>query len=287
MFGSLKYYQMKFYLTNMMAAAAAICMMSCNNGASTKTTTDSTTHQLTIKEENISIQADSVTLYSMIAYSDDTTAKKPIVLIVPEWWGLNDYVKGRANQLAELGYLAIGIDMYGNGKIAADPDQAKAYATPFYMNPQLAFSRIQAALAKAKTYPQADTTRIAAIGYCFGGAMALNSAKLGLPVNGVVSFHGGLAGVPPVKELIKAQVLICHGAIDQFVVAQEVATFKKQMDSVGIPYTFKEYANATHAFTNPAATELGKKFSLPIAYNPAADTASWNDMKTFFGTVFK
>jgi dienelactone hydrolase len=103
----------------------------------------------------------------------------------------------------------------------------------------------------------------------------------------VVSFHGGLAGVPPVKELIKAQVLICHGAIDQFVVAQEVATFKKQMDSVGIPYTFKEYANATHAFTNPAATELGKKFSLPIAYNPAADTASWNDMKTFFGTVFK
>src|SRR4051812_43140489 len=181
---------MKINLTNMMAAAVAISMTACQGGVSTTSNTqisqDTTAHEVTIKEENISIQADSVTLNSVIAYSDDTTAKKPIVLIVPEWWGLDGYVKGRAKQLAELGYLAIGVDMYGNGKIAADPGQAKAYATPFYMNPQLALSRLQAALAKAKTYPQADTTRSAAIGYCYGGSMVLNSAKLGLPVNGVV-----------------------------------------------------------------------------------------------------
>jgi dienelactone hydrolase len=280
---------MKFNLTYMVAAVAAISMTACQGGATsnTQTSQDTTTHAVTIKEENISIQADSVTLNSVIAYSDDTTAKKPIVLIVPEWWGLDDYVKNRAKQLAELGYIAIGVDLYGNGKIAADPAQAKAYATPFYMNPQLAYGRLAAALAKAKTYPQADTTRIAAIGYCFGGSMVLNSAKLGFPVTGVVSFHGGLAGVIPVKGQTKAQILVCHGAIDQFVSPQEVATFKKQLDSVGVSYTFKEYANATHAFTNPAATENGKKFNMPITYNGAADTASFNDMKTFFNTIFK
>lgn len=276
---------MKFCL--MAIASAAIFMTACNNGASTKTVTDSTEHKVTIREESVSIAADSVTLNSLVAYPDDTTTKHPIVLIVPEWWGLDTYVIHRAKQLADLGYFAVGVDMYGNGKVAANPDEAKALAMPFYMNPLLAKSRLEAALAKAKTYPQADTTRTAAIGYCFGGAMVLNSAKLGLPVSGVVSFHGNLAGVPPVKEKIKAQVLVCHGAIDQFVSAQEVATFKKQMDSVGIPYTFKEYANATHAFTNPEATEKGKKFNLPIAYNAAADTASWNDMKTFFDVIFK
>ncbi|SFD88660.1 Dienelactone hydrolase [Chitinophaga sp. CF118] len=278
---------MKSILTNMIAVlTVAICMTACNNGSSTKTTTDST-HQVTIKEESVSIQVDSVTLNSLVAYNDDTTAKKPIVLIVPEWWGLGAYEKRRAKELAELGYFAMGVDMYGNGKLAANPEEAKAYATPFYMNPQMAKARLEEALAKAKTYPNVDTTRIAAIGYCFGGAMVLNSARLGLPVNGVVSFHGGLVGVPPVKELIKAQVLVCQGGADKFVPAQEVATFKKQMDSVGIPYTFKEYAGATHAFTNPEATEKGKKFNLPIEYNAAADTASWNDMKAFFGVIFK
>jgi dienelactone hydrolase len=269
-------------------AAIAFCMTACNNGksVSSEQAADST-QQETITEEALLIQADSVTLNSVVAYGNDTTVKKPIVLIVPEWWGLNDYVKHRAKQLAELGYLAIGIDMYGNGKYADNPEQAKAFATPFYTNPLLGKSRLDAALAKAKTFPQADTTRIAAIGYCFGGAMVLNSAKLGLPVNGVVSFHGGLAGVPPVKGLLKAQILVCHGGADSFVSPQEVTTFRKQLDSLSIPYTFKEYAGATHAFTNPAATETGKKFNMPIEYNAAADTASWNDMRTFFGQIFK
>src|SRR5262245_54106056 len=112
---------MKFMLTNMMAAAAvAISMTACNSGSTTETSTDSTTHEVSIKEESVAIQADTVTLNSIVAYSDDTTAKKPIVLIVPEWWGLDEYVKGRAKQLAELGYFAVGIDMYGNGKVAAN-----------------------------------------------------------------------------------------------------------------------------------------------------------------------
>lgn len=279
---------MKFGIPTLFASAAfALCFTACNSGTSTSGNSSDTTKTVAIREENVDLQADSLTLKSIVAYSDDTTAKKPIILIVPEWWGLDSYVKGRAKQLAELGYFAMGIDFYGNGKIAENPEQAGQYATPFYKDPNLGKSRLDLALAKAKTYPGVDTTRIAAIGYCFGGSMVLNSAKLGLPVNGVVSFHGGLNGVPPVKELVKAQILVCHGGADPMVPPQDVAMFKKQLDSLGIPYTFKEYANATHAFSNPAATENGKKFNLPIAYNAAADTASWNDMRVFLDQVFK
>ena len=126
---------------------------------------------------------------------------------------------------------------------------------------------------------------MAAIGYCYGGYIVLNAAKLGAKLNGVVSFHGDLSGVPVNKDSLKAKILICHGEADQFV-NPEVAAFKKSMDSAGVDYTFKSYPNATHAFTNPAATENGKKFNMPIEYNAAADKASWNDMKEFFKGIF-
>jgi len=200
---------------------------------------------------------------------------------------LNDYAKSRARQLAELGYIAMAVDMYGNGKTADNPDMAGKMAMPFYQDPAMAKSRFDAALAKIKTYAVADTNQVAAIGYCFGGAMVLNMARLGEKLNGVVSFHGNLVGVPADKNLLKAPVLVCHGADDKFVTAEEVEKFKKQMDSIDAAYTFRSYPGATHAFTNPAATEMGKKFSLPIAYNAAADAASWNDMKEFFGKIFR
>jgi dienelactone hydrolase len=192
----------------------------------------------------------------------------------------------RARKLAELGYLAMAVDMYGSGKIANDPQQAQAMATPFYQNPGLAKTRLLAALNKVKEFPQADTAQVAAIGYCFGGYVVLNAAKLGAGLKGVVSFHGNLTGAPPSKDLLKTKVLVCHGGADKFVSEKEVAAFKKSMDSVGADYTFKVYPGATHAFTNPAATETGKKFQMPIEYNAAADTASWNDMKTFFSSIF-
>lgn len=277
---------MKHCLTGI-AVFATLIFAACNNQANPEEASADSTQQETILEASVAIQADSVTMNSIVAYGSDSSVKKPIVLIVPEWWGLDEYVKGRAKQLAELGYFAVGVDMYGEGKTAADPAAAGAMAGPFYANPQMAKARLEAALAKAKTYPQADTTRTAAIGYCFGAAMVLNSAKLGLPVNGVVSFHGGLAGPAPSKELTKAAILVCHGGADPFVPEAEVVTFKKQLDSLSIPYTFKVYDSATHAFTNPAATEKGKQFKLPIAYNAKADSASWQDMRTFFKDVLK
>ena len=181
----------------------------------------------------------------------------------------------------------MALDMYGNGKRGDDPDAAGKLATPFYQDPSKAKPLFDAALAKLKTYAQTDPAMVAAIGYCFGGAQVLNLAKMGEDLKGVVSFHGNLTVVTPQKDLLKAAVLVCHGADDQFVPQTEVDLFKKQMDSVGASYTFKAYAGATHAFTNPNATAMGEKFNIPIKYNAAADTASWNDMKVFFNTIFK
>ena len=182
----------------------------------------------------------------------------------------------------------MAIDIYGNGKLADNPDSAGKYASPFYQDTKMAKERFDAALTKIKTYSQADPSKIAAIGYCFGGSMVLNMAKLGDDLSGVVSFHGILSGNPPAdKNLLKAKILVCHGADDQFTPQKDIDIFKKQLDSIGADYTFKVYPGATHAFSNPAATENGKKFNIPIAYNATADTASWNEMKIFFDRIFK
>ena len=264
----------------------------CNNQSATNetssTSTDSTTGSSSpmIKEENISYTADGLTMNSFIAYDGSTDKKRPAILVIPEWWGLNDYAKGRAKQLAELGYIALAVDFYGNGKIAENPDSAGKLAMPFYTNPKLAQGHFDAALAKLKTYAQTDTGRIAAIGYCFGGAQVLNMARLGEELKGVVSFHGNLVGVPADKKLLKAKILVCHGEADPFVKPAELAQFKKQMDSIGADYTLKTYPGATHAFTNPASTAVGEKFKMPIAYNAAADSASWKEMRSFFDRIF-
>lgn len=247
---------------------------------------DSSATTVAIKEDSVSYTLDGKTYKGYISYESNNKDKRPGVLVVHEWWGLNDYSRGRAKQLAELGYIAMAVDMFGDGKQGNDPKAAQELATPFYNDPTLSKTRLDAAFNKLKEYSQLDTANIAAIGYCFGGFVVLNAAKLGADLKGVVSFHGGLGGVPVKKELVKAKILVCHGEADDFV-NKEVAPFKKSMDSAGVEYTFKSYPKATHAFTNPGATENGKKFNMPIEYNAAADTASWNDMKDFFNKIFK
>ena len=188
--------------------------------------------------------------------------------------------------LAELGYIAIAVDMYGDGKIAETPEQAQALATPFYKNPNVAKKRIEAAIEKIKSYSETDSNNIAAIGYCFGGSMVLNAAKLGVTLKGVVSFHGGLAGVQAKPNTLKSKILVCHGGDDKFVSADDVKNFKQNLDEVKAEYIFKTYKGATHAFSNPDATANGKKFNMPIAYNEAADKSSWDEMKRFLKSLF-
>ena len=268
----------------------AFLVTACNNNTSTNSAasaSDSTSQQPKWKEENITYNGDNTTLDGYVVYDESTDKKRPAVLVVPEWWGLTEYQKSRARDLAKLGYVAFAVDIYGNGKTADNPDSATKYSTEFYKDPQMAKRRIDAAIAKIKSYSEVDTLNIAAVGYCFGGGLLLNTVRLGDELKGVVSFHGMLIGTPADKNLLRSKILVCHGGADPFVPQKDVDLFKKQMDSIGANYELKVYEGAKHAFTNPDATRLGEKFKLPLAYNAAADTASWNDMKTFFGTIFK
>ncbi len=240
-----------------------------------------------LKEENATYTLDGVTFTGYVTFDAKLDGKRPGVLVLPEWWGINDYTKMRARKLAELGYIAMAVDMFGGGKSASNPAEAREYTTPFYSNPNLAKSRLDAAIEKLKEFKQTDANKIGAIGYCFGGSVVLNSAKLGSDLKGVVSFHGGLKGAPADKNLLKAKILVCHGASDSSVTKEDVVLFKNQLDSIGAKYIFKQYANATHAFTNPESTKRGKDFNLPIEYNEIADKSSWEEMKVFFSDVFK
>lgn len=238
-----------------------------------------------IKEENITYTVGGKDYKGFVAYNENLKGKRPGILVVHEWWGLTDYPKMRAKKLAELGYIALAVDLFGEGKTAANPTEAQAYTTPFYSNPTLSKTLLDVALGKLKAFKETDPARVYAIGYCFGGAVVLNYAKLGGDVKAVVSFHGGLKGVPADKKLLKAKILVCNGGSDKFVSEPDIAIFKHQLDSIGATYTFKSYPGAIHAFSNPAATELGKKFSMAIEYNKEADLNSWNDMKKFFSSL--
>ncbi|HEY4207408.1 MAG TPA: dienelactone hydrolase family protein [Puia sp.] len=264
------------------AALTALVFLSCNTGETKKEDQSSTTAGAYIlREETINIPADSANLNCYLVYVDSVKTRRPAVLVIPEWWGLVDYPKTRAKELAKLGYVALAVDIFGDGRIARDPREAVALTQPFYMHPEKAKARIDAAIARLKKYPQVDTMNIGAIGYCFGGGVLLNTARLGDELKAVVIFHGSLLGTPARKDLLKTKILVCHGNSDSFVNPQ-VAEFKKQMDSIGADYTFIGYDSATHAFTNPESDENGKKYKMPIAYNPKADTASWDAMKDFF-----
>ncbi len=241
-----------------------------------------------IIQKQLTYKIGETTYQGYAAYDSSSQAiKRPVVLILPEWWGAGEYVKMRAMMLAKLGYYAFALDLYGNGKIAADVNEAKALSTPFYQNPKLAYDNINAAMAMLAKQSQADFRNTAAIGYCFGGSMLIQAVKMGLVLKGMVSFHAGLAGAPAEAGMIKTPMLICHGGADLFVSAEDVAAFRKNMDDVSAEYQFISYPNATHAFTNPQATAIGKKFNLHIAYNPEADKSSWIDMMKYLAAWLK
>jgi dienelactone hydrolase len=268
-------------ILNSILLLSVFSMVACNNEEK-----KAETKEPRLKEENVTYTGDNTTMNGYVVYDENIEGPRPAVIVIHEWWGLTDYPKMRAKELAKLGYIAFALDMFGNGKIADNPDSALAFAMPLYQNPQSAKARFDAALEKLKTYSQADQSKIAAIGYCFGGSMALNVAKLGEDLKGVVSFHGDPQGIPANKDLLKASILVCHGGADSLVPPSHVQHFEKEMDSIKASYEVIVYPGAQHAFSNPAATETGKKFNLKVAYDAAADTASWNDMRKFFGKIF-
>jgi dienelactone hydrolase len=231
--------------------------------------------------------ADNITLKGYLAYDNTLKEKQPAVIVVHEWWGVTDYPKKRAEMLASLGYVAFAVDMYGDGKVADNPGDAQKLAGESMKDLSMLKAKFVAAIELLKKNEHVDSTRIAAIGYCYGGGVVLNMARAGINLKGVVSFHGSLATTTPAeKGNVKAKILVCNGGADKFISESDIKNFKQEMKAAGADFKFLSYQGALHAFTNPGATELGKKFNMPIAYNESGDKKSWKEMQIFFKRIF-
>jgi dienelactone hydrolase len=240
-----------------------------------------------VRGEEVDYTAGGVTLKGYLAYDHSRQEKRPGVLVVHEWWGHNDYARKRARMLAEMGYTALAVDMYGGGKQAGHPDDAKKFMMEVLGNMEAGKARFEAARKLIQDHPSTDESKTAAIGYCFGGGVVLHMARSGMDLAGVASFHGSLATEAPAeKGKVKADVLVLHGAADPFVKPEEVEAFKKEMSAAEVKMQFHEYPGAKHAFTNPGATKLGEEFKLPLEYNAAADKESWAELDKFLKAVF-
>ena len=241
-----------------------------------------------IEGKEVSYSADGVVMKGYLAYDRNVTGRRPGVLVVHEWWGYNEYTRKRARMLAEIGYTALAVDMYGEGKQAMHPDDAAKFSSELMKNFDTAKARFMAAKAFLEKQPTVDPERIAAIGYCFGGGIVLNMARLGVDLKGVASFHGSLAAVKPAQPgAIKAKILVLHGADDKFITPEQVAAFKNEMKNAHAKFRFIAYPGASHGFTNPDADEYAKKFNLPLGYNAEADKKSWEELKTFLQMIFR
>jgi dienelactone hydrolase len=238
--------------------------------------------------KNVEYSAQGTVLKGYLAYDDKISGKRPGILVVHEWWGLNEYARKRARMLAALGYTALAVDMYGDGKQAMHPDEAGKFSGDIFKNFDVGKARFLAAEDYLKQQPTVDPGRIAAIGYCFGGGVVLNMARQGADLAGVASFHGNLKAVKPAGPgMVKAKIRVYTGGADKLVPPEAVDAFKKEMADAKADYRITVYPGALHSFTSPDATKLGKKFNLPMAYDAQADKESWQDMKEFFSTLFK
>jgi dienelactone hydrolase len=240
--------------------------------------------QAAVKTETITYKHGDVTLEGYLAYDDAGTGKRPGILIVHEWTGHNPYVRKRAEQLAELGYVAFALDMYGKGVMAKDAAEARKMSDTYKKDRALMRARAGAGLDVLRKHPRVDAKKLAAMGYCFGGTTVLEMARGGADLAGVVSFHGGLDTPSPADaKNIKGKVLALHGADDPFVPPAQVAAFEDEMRKAKVDWQLVKYGGAVHSFTNKDA---GNDASRGAAYNAKADQRSWEAMKGFFNELF-
>lgn len=243
----------------------------------------------TIKETPVTYGDGETTMQGFVVYDTARTGKHPGIVIVHEWWGVTPHIHHEARRLARQGYTAFIADMYGNGKHADNPSDAGALAGSVMKDPGVMEARFRAARNELAKQPNVDPARIGAVGYCFGGAVVLNMARAGADLNGVVGFHAslGLNTPAPAPGTVKAKVLILNGADDPFVKQEQYATLKADMVAAKADYRVVEYPGAVHAFTNPDATALGKKFNLPLRYDAKANREAEAEARKFFVEVFK
>jgi dienelactone hydrolase len=236
-------------------------------------------------QQTLSYRQGGEELKGYLAYDPGIREPRPAVLVVHEWWGLNDYIRQRVNQLAELGYVAFAVDMYGNGFVTKDPKDAAKYAGKFRDNRELLRNRAAAGLKVLLEQPMTDQRRVATIGYCFGGTTVLELARSGAQVSGVVSFHGGLdTPNPDDAKNIRGKILALQGADDTYVPTAQVTAFQEEMRKAKVDWQMILYGGAVHSFTNP---DSGSDPSMGMAYNEKADLRSWEHMKLFFAELFQ
>jgi dienelactone hydrolase len=233
-----------------------------------------------IVTKTIDYEFDGAKLKGFLAYDDATTNKRPGVLVVHEWWGLNDYAKERCKKLAELGYVAFAVDMYGDGRSVDHPDDARKMATAVRQNLKTWRGRAEAGLKQLTSQPNVDAAKIAAIGYCFGGSTCLQLAFSGADLKAVATFHAALpTPTPEEAKAIKAKLYIAHGGDDSFVPEKSIASLKEALDQAKVTYKFESFPGVVHSFTVPGADKIGMK---GMKYDRTADEKSWKEMQTLF-----
>ncbi len=241
--------------------------------------------QAAVQTRDVEYRDGDTALQGYLAWDDATQGKRPGVVIIHQWMGLTDYEKGRARQLAELGYVAFALDMYGKDARPNGMQDAAALAGKFRADRALMRTRARAGLDELMKSDLCDDSRVAAMGYCFGGGCALELARSGAPLVGTVSFHGNLDTPNPADaKNIRGSVLVCHGADDPHVPPEQVLAFEQEMRDAKVDWELIAYGNAVHAFTQPGA---GNDPSRGAAYNAKADKRSWQAMQDFFNEVFK
>ncbi|MBQ4821233.1 dienelactone hydrolase family protein [Aquimarina sp. MMG016] len=283
---------MKTHTHHILMAFSLLLLIGCKENKSDKTkevteeVEEIVEKPFRLKTEEVTYKADTISMKGYLAYNENATDKSPGIIVIHEWWGHNEYVRQRADMLAELGYVALAIDMYGDGKLAVHPDDAGKFAMSVMGNIDSATARFNAAMTLLKSQTSVDADKIAAMGYCFGGSVALTMANKGLDLDAVAAFHSGVQlPVMPTKD-IKAKILVCNGAVDPFIPAASVEAYKKAMDSVKADYKYIAYEGATHSFTSKIADSIGKKFNLPLAYQKEADEKSWAELQKMLADTF-
>lgn len=221
--------------------------------------------------------------------SDDSlSAKRPGVILLHEWWGVNDYMLERAHLLAELGYVALAIDMYGNGRVANNPDEAGELMNGVLDDMEAGTGALRAGYQLLLEQASVDADKTAAIGYCFGGAMVLHMARIGMPLSAVASFHGALGSFHTAEPgSIGARILVCHGEADSMVTMDDLAGFRSEMDTAQANYDVRLYADAKHGFSSRQADANSSRYGIDVGYNVEADQESWQAMKSLFDEVFQ
>lgn len=263
----------RLFTLTLLVAGLAVCMTSAVHAK--------------IHSEVVNYQIAGQPFQGYLSYDDAIVGKRPGVLVVHEWWGHNAYARKRADMLAKLGYTAFALDMYGAGKLAEHPDDAKKFMQATLADIKVAEARFNAARLLLQQHSTVEPSKIAAIGYCFGGGIVLQMARAGVDLAGVVSFHGSLTTATPAQAgQVKTRILVFNGADDPFVTVEQLNVFKQEMQHANADLELINYPGIKHSFTNPDADDFGQRFNMPLVYNAEADKDSWERMQAFLRRVF-